>query len=68
MVFEWAGRGVRDRDADKAKPVKCVEEVILTVFRAADVWGKEASLAFWVHWVLVLSEDDAFVTPIGKIV
>ena len=63
-VMAWSGKSAETLAGMGITKAESLEQL----FRAADVWGKEASLAFWVHRVLVLSEDDAFVTPIGKIV
>ena len=61
-------RSVAHRDADHAVVGAEIIEVIPSVRAAAHVGRVHGRLAVLVHWVLILTPDDSFVTPVGQVV
>ena len=67
--LELSAWGIADGDADLVMVSGEVVKIVLSIWALDGIWGvKRASAFLAVMWVIASLEDDAFITPIAKIV
>ena len=67
--LELSAWGIADGDADLIVVSGEVVEIVLSVWALDGIWGvKRASASLAVMWVIASLEDDAFITPVAKII
>ena len=67
--LELSAWGIADSDADLVMVSGEVVKIIFSIWALDGIWGvKRASALLAVMWVIASLEDDAFITPVAKIV